>query len=309
MFLHFNTDLVKSSFVDLFCGNQSFLQVFDRAFDFASIKFRGLISFHSQRHLWENLFSLQQTLLFSTKSNVLDSCVPNRTQFARTLTVAILFRNCVHMTSYNDINQTTTIYPGNVDASTQCALSTLRQFDPTNLLDIDIDLLTLCLEQKLNYKGNVTQTLFQFLYDISHRIYGVPIMPKYDDKYCYQGIASRLNLELELYLSKYKPEDLITKFEAMPIETAFAQKLYDRTVDNYYRYLMNDTLGILRSNLNNSYLIEFIDVCKLFTLYENQTMKITTSAIRSVDQFTSSQKKAFITKVKNTHLLNYQMSK
>jgi hypothetical protein len=308
MFLHFNKDLVKESFVDLFSGNNSFLQVFDRAFDYVSYKFRPVVTFHSERHLWENLFSLQQTLLFSSKSSVLDQLVTYPIRFARTLTLAILFRNCVYMTTYNEDSGTTSVFAGNKDASTQCALSTLHEYDPMNFLDIDLSLLALCLEQKLDYTGTIEYTLFQFMYDISYRIYGVPIMPKYDDKYCYQGIASRLNLELELYLNQYDKSVINQKLEELEIDNDFAEVFYDTTVDNYYRYLLNDALGFLRSQLQNSYLIEFMDTCRLFELYENQTMRITTSAIKSIDIFSPSQKKAFITKVKNTHLLNYQLS-
>ena len=308
MFLHFNKELVKSSFVDLFDNSSSFLGLFDRAFNFTSSKFRGVVSFHSERHLWENLFTLQQTLLFASKSNNLESITFNSILFARTLTIAILFRNCVYMTSYNEANNTQTIYPGNIEASTQCALASLREYDPTNSLEINIGLLTLCLNQKLDYSGSVEQILFQYIFDLSHKFYGIPIMPKYDDKYCYQGIASRLNLELELYLADSNSETLIERLQSMQISEEFADSLYDKTVDNYYRYLVNDALRYVEQKLKNSYLVEFIDFCKLFELYQNQSMKIIASAIRSIDSFSASQKRTFITKVKNTHLLNHQLN-
>jgi hypothetical protein len=309
MFLHFNKDLVKTSFVDLFEGRDCFLQVFDRAFDFTLYKFRGIVPFHCDRHLWENLFSLQQALLFSSRGTDIDYYTKGRTIFARTLTIAILFRNSVYLTSYNEQNQSTTIYPGNVDASTQCALSTLRQFDYYNSMGIDIELLTQCLSQKIEYTGTIDQALFQFFYDLSYKTYGVPLMPKYDDKYCYQGIVSQINLELELYLQTFKPEDVLKYLEAYNLDDLTSENLYDRSVDNYYRYLLNDALFFLRNNLCNSYLIEFLDTCKLLSLYEAQIYRITTSAIKSIDTFSAPQKKAFITKVKNIHLLNYQMSK
>lgn len=308
MFLHFNKDLVKSSFVELFDSKDSFLGLFDRAFNFTSTKFRGAVSFHSERHLWENLFTLQQTLLFSSKTNNLESITINPIVFARTLTIAILFRNCVYMTSYNPKGKTQSIYPGNIEASMQCALSSLREYDPHNYLEINIELLTLCLSQKLDYMGSVEQTLFQYIFDLSYKFYGIPIMPKYDDKYCYQGIASRLNYELEMYLMDSSNVAIIERLNDLQISEEFANKLYDQTVDNYYRYLVNDALRTVESNLKNSYLIEFIDFCKLYELYEVQTMKIITSAIKSIDLFSASQKRTFITKVKNTHLLNYQLS-
>jgi hypothetical protein len=309
MFLHFNKNLVKTSFVDLFEGRDCFLQIFDRAFDFTEYKFRGIVPFHCDRHLWENLFSLQQVLLFSSRGNDIDYYTKGRIVFARTLTIAILFRNSVYLTSYDETAKTTTIFEGNIEASTQCALSTLIQYDYYNSMGIDIELLTRCLLQKIDFNDTVDQALFQFLYDLSYKTYGVPLMPKYDDKYCYQGIVSQINYELELYLKTFRQEDIFARLESYSVEDIDAVNLYNNSVYNYYHYLLNDTLFLLRSNLCNSYLIEFIDICKLLSLYETQIFRITASAIKSINVFNDTQKKSFITKVKNIHLLNYQMSK
>jgi hypothetical protein len=309
MFLHFNTDLVKTSFVDLFEGRKCFLQIFDRAFDFTEYKFRGIVPFHCDRHLWENLFSLQQVLLFSSRGSDIDYYTKGRIVFARTLTIAILFRNSVYLPSFNELKHTTSIYSGNVEASTECALSTLRQFDYYNSMGIDIDLLTQCLLQKINYNSTIDQVLFQFFYDLSYKTYGVPLMPKYDDKYCYQGIVSQINYELELYLQSFKQEDVFVNLESYIVDEVYAVNLYNTSVYNYYQYLLNETLFFLRNKLCNSYLIEFVDTCKLLNLYETQIYRITASAIKSIDSFSAYQKNAFIVKVKNIHLLNYQMSK
>jgi hypothetical protein len=105
-------------------------------FDFTLYKLLGIVPFHCDRHLWENFFSLQQALLFSSRGNDIDYYTKGRTIFARIITIAILFRNSVYLTSYNEQNQSITIYPGNVD------VSKLKQFDYYNSMEIDIDRLT-----------------------------------------------------------------------------------------------------------------------------------------------------------------------